>query len=151
MFEQEFVLGLVETLDTARDIIQTTPLPPNFQFLKEGYEYQLVPQELTIVGRRELFDHGVEYASLSVEIEIAGTVLIFFPVWPFVTPLSRRILWYLAQFRESWTLRTSLHKGSLVPRQKMSPSAPSQTLTILSRGSILGSPVRGSLTVNPTR
>ncbi|KAI9571335.1 phosphoglycerate mutase-like protein [Boletus coccyginus] len=60
--EQPFILGLVETLDSARDIIQTTPLPPNLQFLKEGYEYQLVPQELTIVGRRELFDHGVEFA-----------------------------------------------------------------------------------------
>lgn len=64
MFEQQFILGLVETLDSARDIIQSAPLPQNLQFLKEGYEYQLVPQELTIVGRRELFDHGVEYAYL---------------------------------------------------------------------------------------
>ncbi|KAH0827169.1 phosphoglycerate mutase-like protein [Lanmaoa asiatica] len=71
--EQKFILGLVETLETARNIIQATPLPPTLQFLKEGYDYQLVPQELTIVGRRELFDHGVQYACLSVEIEIACT------------------------------------------------------------------------------
>ncbi|KAF8559780.1 phosphoglycerate mutase-like protein [Imleria badia] len=62
VFEQQFILGLVETLDSARDIIQSTPLPPNLQFLREGYEYQLVPQELTVVGRRELFDHGAEFA-----------------------------------------------------------------------------------------
>ncbi|KAG8217723.1 histidine phosphatase superfamily [Butyriboletus roseoflavus] len=78
VFEQEFILGLVETLDSARDIIQATPLPPNLQFLKQGYEYQLVPQELTIVGRRELFDHGVEYVSLYVDIVLACMILIFF-------------------------------------------------------------------------
>ena len=101
-----------------RDVIQATPLPPNLQFLKEGYEYQLVPQELTIIGRRELFDHGVEYARLCLEIEITCMIFIS-PDLPFVTRISRRVLWYLARSKESWTLRTSLQKGSLVSNQKM--------------------------------
>ncbi|KAF9227673.1 phosphoglycerate mutase-like protein [Gyrodon lividus] len=60
--EQKYVLELVDSLDRARDIIQTAHLPSNLQFLKKGYEYHLIPQELTIVGRQELFDHGVEFA-----------------------------------------------------------------------------------------
>ncbi|KAF8136585.1 phosphoglycerate mutase-like protein [Boletus edulis] len=78
MSEQNFILGLVETLDNARDIIRSTPLPPNLQFLKQGYEYQLVPQELTIVGRRELFDHGVEFAlrypNLSTDVVVSSPI-----------------------------------------------------------------------------
>ncbi|KAN0077086.1 Histidine phosphatase superfamily [Tylopilus felleus] len=78
VFEQQFILGLVESLDDARDIIHSTPLPPSLHFLKEGYEYQLVPQELTIVGRRELFDHGVEFAlrypKISTDVVISSPV-----------------------------------------------------------------------------
>ncbi|KIJ69292.1 hypothetical protein HYDPIDRAFT_145178 [Hydnomerulius pinastri MD-312] len=60
--EQQYVLELVDRLDKARDVIQDAHLPPNLQFLKKGYEYNLVPQELTIIGRQQLFDHGVEFA-----------------------------------------------------------------------------------------
>ncbi|KIJ16939.1 hypothetical protein PAXINDRAFT_168380 [Paxillus involutus ATCC 200175] len=60
--EQKYVLELVDTLGGARDAIQAAHLPPNLQFLEKGYKYHLVPQELTIVGRQELFDHGIEFA-----------------------------------------------------------------------------------------
>lgn len=29
--------------------------------MKHGYKYDLVPEALTIIGREQLFDHGVEY------------------------------------------------------------------------------------------
>ena len=64
VFEQDDILKLVDTLDKARDIIQAAHLPPYLEFLKEGYKYQLVPEELTIVGRKELFEHGIEFVHL---------------------------------------------------------------------------------------
>ena len=56
-----YIFKLVDTLHKAQDIIQSTELPSDLEFLKEEYEYQLVPDELTIIGRKELFDHGVEF------------------------------------------------------------------------------------------
>ena len=45
--EESYVKKLVHTLDSA-----TLPkyLPKNLQFLKEGYKYDLVPDDLTIIG-----------------------------------------------------------------------------------------------------
>ncbi|KAI6119239.1 phosphoglycerate mutase-like protein [Pisolithus croceorrhizus] len=37
-------------------------LPPNLRFLKRGYKSNLVPKNLTIIGRQQLFDNGVEFA-----------------------------------------------------------------------------------------
>jgi len=53
-----------------RTVVNTSPQlhrhgsrgPPNLQFLKDGYQSDLVPQQLTIMGRQQLFDHGVEFA-----------------------------------------------------------------------------------------
>ena len=61
MIEQKYIRTLVDTLNKARDSIHAADLPWYLEFLKEGYEYDLVPQELTVVGRKELFDHGVEF------------------------------------------------------------------------------------------
>ncbi|KAH0837768.1 phosphoglycerate mutase-like protein [Lanmaoa asiatica] len=76
--EQNYILQLVDTLDGAREIIQAADLPPYLEFLKEGYEYQLVPEELTIVGRKELFDHGAEFAlrypTFSTDVVVSTTV-----------------------------------------------------------------------------
>lgn len=49
---------LAKTLDNA-----TLPhnLPKNLRFLEDGYHSDLVPEELTLMGRKQLFDHGVEY------------------------------------------------------------------------------------------
>ncbi|KAF8435759.1 phosphoglycerate mutase-like protein [Boletus edulis BED1] len=60
--EQDHILELANTLEKAWDIIQSSDLPPYLKFLKQGYKYDLVPEELTIVGRKELFDHGVEFS-----------------------------------------------------------------------------------------
>ncbi|KAG9308985.1 histidine phosphatase superfamily [Chiua virens] len=60
--EQQYILGLVDTLDNAWDIIQDADLPSSLEFLRAGYKYELVPEELTIVGRQQLFDHGVQFA-----------------------------------------------------------------------------------------
>ncbi|KAN0100054.1 Histidine phosphatase superfamily [Tylopilus felleus] len=60
--EQKYILGLVDTLHEARDKIQIASLPPYLEFLKAGYEDQLVLDALTIPGRKELFDHGVEFS-----------------------------------------------------------------------------------------
>ncbi|KAH7889355.1 phosphoglycerate mutase-like protein [Phlebopus sp. FC_14] len=61
-YEKGTIAQLADTLDHARDVIQKANLPPNLRFLKEGYEYRLVPEALTIIGRQQLFDHGVEFA-----------------------------------------------------------------------------------------
>ncbi|KAI6040987.1 phosphoglycerate mutase-like protein [Pisolithus marmoratus] len=57
--EENYINKLVETLDNS-----TIPnhLSPNLQFLKHGYKSNLVPKDLTIFGRQQLFDHGVEFA-----------------------------------------------------------------------------------------
>lgn len=64
MGEQKYILKLVDTLDKAKDAIQAADLPPYLEFLKEGYKYELVPEELSVVGRQQLFDHGVESVHL---------------------------------------------------------------------------------------
>ncbi|KAN0100043.1 Histidine phosphatase superfamily [Tylopilus felleus] len=46
--EQKYILGFVDTLHKAGGKIQAADLPPYLEFLKAGYEYQLVPEALTI-------------------------------------------------------------------------------------------------------
>ncbi|KAI6106170.1 phosphoglycerate mutase-like protein [Pisolithus croceorrhizus] len=57
--EEVYINKLVETLNNS-----TIPnyLPPDLRFLKHGYKSDLVPKNLTIIGRQQLFDHGVEFA-----------------------------------------------------------------------------------------
>lgn len=62
--EEDYIGQLVDALEEARDSIQSADLPPYLEFLREGYESQLVPEELTVVGRKELFDHGVGFVCL---------------------------------------------------------------------------------------
>lgn len=59
--EQYYIQKLVETLANA-----TLPphLPKNLLFLKDGYQSDLVPEKLTIIGGKQLFDHGVQFASM---------------------------------------------------------------------------------------
>lgn len=69
--DSEYILKLVNTLrgDKARDAIQAADLPPYLEFLKEGYKYEVPPEDLTIVGRKELFNHGVECVHLCLDQE----------------------------------------------------------------------------------
>ncbi|KAF9222916.1 phosphoglycerate mutase-like protein [Gyrodon lividus] len=60
--EDELIRALVDTLGEAQEVIRDADLPPELRFLKEGYEYDLVPEALTIIGRQQLFNHGVEFA-----------------------------------------------------------------------------------------
>lgn len=77
-WEDKYIQKLVETLDNSSQVIHRAHLPPNLRFLKDGYESDLVPHELTVVGRRQLFDHGVDFAlqypSLSTSVVLSSPV-----------------------------------------------------------------------------
>ncbi|KAG1756697.1 histidine phosphatase superfamily [Suillus paluster] len=60
-FESGLINSLVQTLKNRSDAIQHAHLPKNLRFLKKGYESHLEPGNLTIIGRQQLFDHGVEF------------------------------------------------------------------------------------------
>ncbi|KAG1875199.1 phosphoglycerate mutase-like protein [Suillus tomentosus] len=60
--EQRYIEQLVQTLHDATDVIQKVELPHELEFLRAGYNFSLAPHNLTILGRKELFDHGVEFA-----------------------------------------------------------------------------------------
>lgn len=75
--EQVKILELVDVLDKAHDIIQAADLPASLQFLKGGYKYQLVPHELSTVGRKEIFDHGVESVHFLAQIDVLCVTLDF--------------------------------------------------------------------------
>ncbi|KAL4067169.1 histidine phosphatase superfamily [Scleroderma yunnanense] len=57
--EQDYINKLVQTLENA-----TLPqhLPWNLRFLRDGYHSDLVSEQLTRIGREQLFDHGVQFA-----------------------------------------------------------------------------------------
>ncbi|KAL4067171.1 histidine phosphatase superfamily [Scleroderma yunnanense] len=73
--EQSYIGKLVQKLDNA-----TLPkhLPRNLRFLKDGYQSDLVPEALTVIGREQLFDHGVqfslEYPTFSTDVFLSSTV-----------------------------------------------------------------------------
>jgi hypothetical protein len=58
--EHKYIGPLVQTLDDAADVVQNANLPSELEFLKAGYSSRLTPHNLTIFGRKELFDHGIE-------------------------------------------------------------------------------------------
>ncbi|KAG2157184.1 phosphoglycerate mutase-like protein [Suillus clintonianus] len=60
--EHRYIERLVQTLYDATDVIQEAELPRELEFLRAGYNSSLTPHNLTILGRKELFDHGVEFA-----------------------------------------------------------------------------------------
>ncbi|KAH7921751.1 phosphoglycerate mutase-like protein [Leucogyrophana mollusca] len=70
------IQGLTYTLGNASEAIQHANLPPNLQFLKKGYTTELVADELTAVGRQQLFAHGVDfflrYPHLRTDTFVAG-------------------------------------------------------------------------------
>ncbi|OAX38734.1 phosphoglycerate mutase-like protein, partial [Rhizopogon vinicolor AM-OR11-026] len=59
--EENMINSLVNTLEDRRDAIQDAHLPENLQFLKNGYHFDMEEQSLTIIGRQQLFNHGVEF------------------------------------------------------------------------------------------
>lgn len=97
--ERNFTLKLVATLDRVRDIIQAAELPPYLEFLKGGYKYELVPDELTVVGRKELFDHGVQFVHPCLSQECMHDLYTL--DLPFNIQHSQQMSWYLPRLKES--------------------------------------------------
>lgn len=60
--EHRYIERLIQTLHNATNVIQKAELPHELEFLRTGYNSSLTPHNLTILGRKELFDHGVEFA-----------------------------------------------------------------------------------------
>ncbi|KAG2753281.1 phosphoglycerate mutase-like protein [Suillus brevipes Sb2] len=61
--EVELINSLVQTLRNGHDALQDAYLPENLRFLQtgQGYESHLDPENLTVIGRQQLFNHGVEF------------------------------------------------------------------------------------------
>ncbi|OAX34165.1 phosphoglycerate mutase-like protein [Rhizopogon vinicolor AM-OR11-026] len=59
--EERVINSLVNTLEDGRDVIQDAHLPENLQFLKNGYDFRMEAQSLSMIGRQQLFNHGVEF------------------------------------------------------------------------------------------
>ncbi|KAG1782587.1 phosphoglycerate mutase-like protein [Suillus placidus] len=61
--EMVLIDSLVQTLRDGRDALQDAYLPENLRFLQTGmgYESHLDPENMTIIGRQQLFNHGVEF------------------------------------------------------------------------------------------
>jgi acid phosphatase len=66
--EVDLINTLVQTLRNSHDALQGSYLPENLRFLQtgKGYESHLDPENLTIIGRQQLFNHGVECAYPSI-------------------------------------------------------------------------------------
>ncbi|KAG0707665.1 phosphoglycerate mutase-like protein [Suillus ampliporus] len=77
-FESGLINSLVQTLRNGHDAIQHAHLPENLRFLKKGYESHLEPGKLTIIGRQQLFNQGVEfglnYPNFDAEILLSSDV-----------------------------------------------------------------------------
>jgi hypothetical protein len=74
--EMDLIKSLVQTLRNGHDALQDAYLPENLRFLQtgKGYESHLDPENLTIIGRQQLFDHGVEYAYPSIVLSSCANV-----------------------------------------------------------------------------
>ncbi|KAG2368256.1 histidine phosphatase superfamily [Suillus spraguei] len=61
--EMNQINSLVQTLKNNHNALQSAHLPKNLRFLQtgNGYESHLHLDNLTIIGRQQLFDHGVEF------------------------------------------------------------------------------------------
>ncbi|KAH7906749.1 phosphoglycerate mutase-like protein [Hygrophoropsis aurantiaca] len=74
--ELSLIQGLAQKIGNASEVIANLTLPENLQFLKQGYVTTLQAAKLTSVGRRQLFEHGVDflfrYPHLHAETFVAG-------------------------------------------------------------------------------
>ncbi|KAJ8519066.1 hypothetical protein ONZ45_g3959 [Pleurotus djamor] len=74
--ELVFITNMTAKLATRASAITRARLPKELQFLKNGYISNLGHDDLTAIGRRELFEHGVEfrlnYPHLKVDNVLAG-------------------------------------------------------------------------------
>ncbi|KAH7927925.1 phosphoglycerate mutase-like protein, partial [Leucogyrophana mollusca] len=74
--ELSLIQGLTYTLGNASQAIEHANLPVNLQFLKQGYVTKLKPESLSPIGRKQLFDHGVDfllrYPRLHTDTFVAG-------------------------------------------------------------------------------
>ncbi|KAG0707682.1 histidine phosphatase superfamily [Suillus ampliporus] len=68
--------SLVQTLRNSHDAIQHAYLPKNLCFLKKGYKSHLEPGNLTIGGRQELFNHGVNIRTYSAFWTLNNNMLV---------------------------------------------------------------------------
>ncbi|KAK0446262.1 histidine phosphatase superfamily [Armillaria borealis] len=59
--ELVYITNLTEKLAASTEYIQNADLPENLQFLKSGYVTTLGHDNLTAPGRKEMFDHGVNF------------------------------------------------------------------------------------------
>lgn len=57
--ELVFITNLVGKLTNHSEVIAKAKLPAGLAFLKEGYASTLGHDDLTAIGRQQLFDHGV--------------------------------------------------------------------------------------------
>ncbi|KAH7913206.1 histidine phosphatase superfamily [Hygrophoropsis aurantiaca] len=75
-YELPLIQGLTYKLGNASEAIANATLPDSLQFLKQGYVTNLQIGRLTAVGRKQLFDHGVDflfrYPHLHAETFVAG-------------------------------------------------------------------------------
>lgn len=55
------ITGLVSKLANHSAEIKSARLPAGLAFLKDGYTSTLGHDDLTAIGRQQLFDHGVAY------------------------------------------------------------------------------------------
>ncbi|KAG2356218.1 histidine phosphatase superfamily [Suillus spraguei] len=78
--EMALINSLVQTLRNGHDALQGAYLPENLRFLQtgKGYESHLNSENLTIIGRQQLFDHGVKfgvkYPNFNTETLLSSTV-----------------------------------------------------------------------------
>ncbi|OJA08149.1 hypothetical protein AZE42_03578 [Rhizopogon vesiculosus] len=59
--EQNLIDSLVKKLEDGHKAIQDAHLPENLRFLQKGYDFHVEAKSLTIIGRQQLFNHGVEF------------------------------------------------------------------------------------------
>ncbi|KAG2157186.1 histidine phosphatase superfamily [Suillus clintonianus] len=78
--ETRLIDSLVDTLKKHHEAIRDADLPENLHFLQteKGYESHLDPESLSIIGRQQLFNHGVEfglkYPDFTTERLLSSTV-----------------------------------------------------------------------------
>lgn len=61
--ELVFIKGLQYKLGNASAAIEKAHLPGELKFLKDGYRSTLGANDLTPVGREQMFEHGVKFVS----------------------------------------------------------------------------------------
>jgi hypothetical protein len=129
--EMNYIDQLVQTLEAHAKEIKEADLPPKFAFLKTGYNSDLNPEQLTPIGRKQLFDHGVEYVSKLLELTSIESVTDSDSdtclVLPSNTPTSQQIPSCRATRREWSSLLAGLRGVISVETSSTSSSSMSRT------------------------